>query len=354
MKHMKSLAALCLGAALLLTGCGQSQSPEVVENPAVSVGDVAFTMEDYTAIYLFSKNSTDMTLAQQGLTSEVILSQEGGKEFYHGQIALPAMQQLEFVAALESLMRQEKLTLDQSKVDELTAQQEENLGGAEPLDVFLQGMQMSREQFSRFFMAPDVMIEQLVNHFADSKAKEIRANFEDKFLRCKHVLLNEEAGSSEREALANEITEKARNNADFDDLIAQYNEDPGMSANPDGYVFTEGTMVDEFYQGTKALEMNGISDPVRSSFGWHIIQRLPIDDEIYEAHKAEAQQEYLFTQADAWLKDAKIEASPEAKALTFEDLLPEAEKSDGTADTPNEAADTPDTAPEVETPAAEN
>ena len=35
-------------------------------------------------------------------------------------------------------------------------------------------------------------------------------------------------------------------------------------------------MVTEFYEGAKALEENGISDIVRTSYGFHIIKRLPL------------------------------------------------------------------------------
>ena len=84
---------------------------------------------------------------------------------------------------------------------------------------------------------------------------------------------------------AKEIAEKARGGADFDALIAEYNEDPGMTTNPDGYVFAEGTMVDEFYEGTKALAENAVSDPIKTSYGWHVILRLPLRDADYTANQ---------------------------------------------------------------------
>lgn len=59
----------------------------------------------------------------------------------------------------------------------------------------------------------------------------------------------------------------------FDQLMAEYNEDSGE---PDeGYTFGPGEMVDEFYDGTAALEEYEISDLVESQFGYHIIMRLP-------------------------------------------------------------------------------
>ena len=53
-----------------------------------------------------------------------------------------------------------------------------------------------------------------------------------------------------------------------------------MEMYPDGYVFTEGDRVDEFYQAAKALEPGQTSDSlVESGYGWHIIQREPLTED---------------------------------------------------------------------------
>ena len=77
------------------------------------------------------------------------------------------------------------------------------------------------------------------------------AKFNEDYVCAKHVLIsstddegNELTGDAltEAQAKANEVLEKAKSGTDFDTLIAQYNEDPGMQYYPDGYVFTEGKM----------------------------------------------------------------------------------------------------------------
>ena len=65
--------------------------------------------------------------------------------------------------------------------------------------------------------------------------------------------------------------------ATFDALADKYGEDPGRAANPQGYTFTHGTMVEPFDAAARALGENEISDVVESEYGCHIILRRPLD-----------------------------------------------------------------------------
>lgn len=63
----------------------------------------------------------------------------------------------------------------------------------------------------------------------------------------------------------------------FLELKEEYCEDSGKVAYPNGYVFLPGEMVAEFEEGCKALENYGVSQPIETSYGYHIILRLPQD-----------------------------------------------------------------------------
>lgn len=81
----------------------------------------------------------------------------------------------------------------------------------------------------------------------------------------------------------------------FDELMNEYSEDGGLADNPDGYTATPGEMVPEFEQTAFSLEMGGISDVVESSYGYHIILRLPLDspDDYAEASRQNALDDQL-------------------------------------------------------------
>jgi len=109
---------------------------------------------------------------------------------------------------------------------------------------------------------------------------------EEDILRAKHILLmtsgdeaEDEAVFAEAMALYEELQGLSGDElfARFDEMIVAYGEDPGMVSSPDGYTFMPGVMVEEFFDTTLATGINEVSAPVRSSFGYHIILRLPID-----------------------------------------------------------------------------
>ncbi|MEG2670193.1 MAG: peptidylprolyl isomerase, partial [Oscillospiraceae bacterium] len=104
-------------------------------------------------------------------------------------------------------------------------------------------------------------------------AEELKKHKSTKGATAQHVLINKESTKTDNpEALAKEVCEKAKKGEDFAALITQYNEDPG--ATPAGYTFGPGEMVKEFQDAAFALDIDGISDVVKTDYGFHVIKRL--------------------------------------------------------------------------------
>lgn len=121
--------------------------------------------------------------------------------------------------------------------------------------------------------------------------------FKSHFWRAKHLLLmtKDDSGKSvsddkkkEIKAKIDDLYKQAKNGADFDKLIQEYNQDPGVKSNPDGYVFTDGEMVPEFQNGVSSINV-GEYNLVETSYGYHIVKRLALDEtpELYKKFKEE-------------------------------------------------------------------
>ena len=94
------------------------------------------------------------------------------------------------------------------------------------------------------------------------------------------------------EALVADILADEDPVAAFDAAMNELSEDGGLASNPDGYTFTEGEMVDIFYQTALALDDYEISEPVLSESsnysGYHIIMRIPLSQEAIETARTTA------------------------------------------------------------------
>lgn len=117
--------------------------------------------------------------------------------------------------------------------------------------------------------------------------EEKRDFFKKNYRRAKHILIstrdastNEELSEEEQakaKTKAEELLARAQGGEDFDALVSEFSEDPGSQANPEGYVFTDDEMVKEFQDGVDSIKP-GEFILVQTSYGYHVIQRLELDE----------------------------------------------------------------------------
>lgn len=123
----------------------------------------------------------------------------------------------------------------------------------------------------------------------------------DNIYCAKHILVDDEATAKTIIALLQAQSTMETFNA----LLAQYGTDPGMTSNPNGYLFTDGDMVSEFENAVKALPVNGFNNaPVRSQFGYHVILRL--DPTTRVGWQREVQEMKYEEYLNAWMASATV------------------------------------------------
>lgn len=288
---LKNLLITATACALLLSGCGSKGQT------AIHVGDFAIT-----------DNAVKFT-AEQVMGSPS---------------ASGAVDALKQSYLMKSIAEEMGITLDEEQEQSIKREIgsfKANQGGKSEGDKLLKKYGVNDDLLSTIAassMYSEKIFEQL-DIKKDPSDEELKQYFKDDYLRAKHVLIStvdsstgeefDENAQAEAEKKANEVLEKAKNGEDFDALIEEYNEDPGMSSNAEGYFFTDNQMVSEFENATKSIQP-GEFTLCKSSFGYHIIQRLPIDgadfDRFFEDNKSSAQTTYASAQEQKAL-DAKAE-----------------------------------------------
>jgi peptidyl-prolyl cis-trans isomerase C len=97
-------------------------------------------------------------------------------------------------------------------------------------------------------------------------------------VKARHILLKVPEGADEKawkeaETKSNDIKKKLENGEDFAELAKKYSDDPGSKdRGGDLGFFTKGRMVPEFESAAFSLKPGELSAPVKTNFGYHIIE----------------------------------------------------------------------------------
>ena len=220
---------------------------------------------------------------------------------------------------------------DQSYIDQY--------GSEEAFEAEIAKLGMRRETYDR--VARSNYLYQNLYELYNTEGSALYASDEDlavyaadqNYITADHILLSTkdlttgealtDEQKAEKKALAEEIKQKLDAcEGDIDELTAlfqeladQYSEDPGRETYPTGYTFTTGSMVQEFEDAAYALSEGEVSEVVESSFGYHILLRLPLDK---SAAADEVREEY-FTNFIA----EQVDAAAMATSADYDKLDPQ-------------------------------
>ena len=138
----------------------------------------------------------------------------------------------------------------------------------------------------------------------------------------RHILIKPSEIMTEEQArqMVTDLKARAENGEDFGDLAREYSEDIGSAQEGGELGWTSpGQMVPEFEKAMKNTAIGQISEPVRSQFGWHVleVQGRRDQDMTDESSRAKAM-DYLHNrkyqeELDAWLRQIRDEAFVDIK-----------------------------------------
>ncbi|MDI3269395.1 MAG: peptidylprolyl isomerase [Bacillota bacterium] len=163
----------------------------------------------------------------------------------------------------------------------------------------------------------NLIVKAILEPQVEATDEELQAYFQDQKERygepekvqVRHILV-------EDEATAQAVREKLLQGADFAELAKEYSQDPGSSdaGGELGWV-VRGQMVPEFEEAAFTLPVGDISEPVKSLYGWHIVQvedhqegREVTFDEVKDQVKKDYVADQVAQMSGAWLESLRSSA----------------------------------------------
>ena len=240
-----------------------------------------------------------------------------------------------FYAVAENLAAELGVTLteeDETAIADNRASMVEELGGEDAYAQYLEELGVDEETFTRLQSASlligdmtDLTLQEGSELYLPEEDYDQYATYAD------HILLATQDTATGAALSEEEIAEKRQTAEDllsqlqasddvvtlFGQLADEYSEDTGRETNPNGYIYTPGTMVAAFEDAAAALEPGQVSGIVESDYGYHIILRKDLSEGLSSDPdmKRTLAQEHLQKLLEERMEEAEVTVSAELDDL---------------------------------------
>jgi foldase protein PrsA len=216
---------------------------------------------------------------------------------------------------IEMEAKKEKVKVTGNEIDEELTKLQESYGGEEAFTSALEQNNVSMDKIREdieFYLLAEKLIEPEIS-ITDEEMKtyfeENKDSFDEKEqVKASHILV-------EDEATAKKVKEELDTGKDFAELAKEYSTDTSNAADGGdlGY-FTKGEMAEEFEKAAFEMEVNTVSNPVKTDFGYHIIKvtdKKAAKDALFDDHKDKIKEllfdEKIQAEYPNWLEEKKSE-----------------------------------------------
>jgi len=319
---MKKIISLLLAVAMLLsmlTACGQTQNNETesadgsgvfyeitgipAEKTVMTVSGVGVSAEEYLYWVAYLCASVQYNIvnynAYYGMYADLV-NDDGTmnweEEFQDGlslaeYVQMEAESTIAFYTAIKLMAEKHNAGLDAddtAAIAESLSSAIAELGGQEEFEAYLAKLGICQHTFQDMTASSYLFDNLLLQVLEEGNELYLAPDkYENYATYADHILfmtIDPDSGKplspdlmGQQRTLAEQTLAALRASDDpialFDKLADEYSEDTGRATNPDGYVFTPGTMVQAFEDAANALQVGEISDIVESDYGYHIILR---------------------------------------------------------------------------------
>jgi parvulin-like peptidyl-prolyl isomerase len=274
-------AAVMLFAIItVITACNSNPESEENNRIVLKIDGNKVTYDEYRYFFLNSKAD---------LQSESESQSESLSEVSAEQIKSAVLEMLRRNYAIDKLAEEYDVLSDkkdeiQTDIENAVASIKDQNSGEDDYTTLLSDEFLTDRIFRKMvgLNQTEIYLRRLLldESTTDIKADDetVEADFNKNFARAAHIMIMFNNGKTDEEnrALAEELRDRAASGEDFDALIKEYTDDVGYDYN-NGYYITYGEYDKNFEDAIYSLDIDQISDVVKTIGGYHIIKRLPLN-----------------------------------------------------------------------------
>jgi foldase protein PrsA len=309
MRSLRIALPVVLLLALATAGCGGGGKAKVPSDAVALVGDTPITKAQYDAF---------IERAKRGYKQQKRAFPKAGTPQFQ-QLQQQAVNFLVQVEELEQKAKDLGVTITDKQISDRLAQIRRQLGGQKNLEAQAKANGLTIDDVRTVVVRPQLLSEGI----SKKLTKDVKVSDQDveKYYKS-HLKLYQQAESREvrhillsNRALANKLYDRIKAGESVAKLARKYSKDPGTRAQGGKLTVTKGTTGAPFDQTAFLLDKGAVSRPVKTQYGWHIIQALsdvrPARTTPLKDVKAAIRQQLLTQRRNEklskWAKDTKAE-----------------------------------------------
>lgn len=276
-KVKRIFVALFVVVTMFAVGCQTKTMDGNEADMVAKVNDKGISMEFYNKhLNLFKKNYEDM-YGDKVWTLDV-----GGKTFLQA-VQENVLEKLINDEVVIQYFEEKKVKVDDQEIEKQYAEYMERMDKQEEAKAFFE-----ENGIDESFIKNQIKTDLYMMKFQEEAIKELNItdgklqkyydehidDYRDVQVKASHILVD-----TEKEA--KDILAKIHAGEDFAELAKKYSKDPGSgSQGGDLGYFPKGMMVPEFEEVAFSLKNGEVSEPVKTTFGYHIIKVMDKKDEL--------------------------------------------------------------------------
>jgi foldase protein PrsA len=270
---MKTLPRIALPFVLLVAlaaaGCGGGGGSTKVPGDAVAVvGDNTITKADFDV----ALNRTKRGYKQQHRA----WPKAGTTQFQ--QIRQSVLNYLVQTQELEQKAKQLGVEVTDKQISDRLGQIRKQLGGEKALEAQAKANGLTLQDVRTVVIRPQLLSEGIYNKVTGGvkvSDKDVESYYKSHLKiyqqpesrDVRHILVS-------NRALANSLYDRIKAGADFAKLAKKYSKDPGSAAQGGKLTIVKGQTAGPFDQTAFLLSKGQVSRPVKTQYGWHIIEAI--------------------------------------------------------------------------------